>query len=100
MIRNVILISLMVMASTAVKAEIDPSQVTYMALAQIQDCLDLGVSRVMTLPAMDARSGLSFRGLGATLGIGVMTLLFFVPAALLSELLMRRGETRGSSETA
>lgn len=100
MIRKVILISLMVMASTAVKAEIDPAQVTYMALAQIQDCLDLGVSRAMTLPAVGAGSGLSFRGLGATLGVGVMTLLFFVPAALLSELLMRRDDTPGSSEAA
>ena len=100
MIRNVILISLMILVSTAAQANIDPAQVTYMALAQIQDCLDLRVSQAMKMPGMGSGTGLSFRGLGATLGVGVMTLLFFVPAALLSEMLMRRGESRGSSETA
>ncbi|MEP5567610.1 MAG: hypothetical protein ABJN62_07240 [Halioglobus sp.] len=96
MIRNAILIVMMLMLSTAANAEIDTARVTYMALAQIQNCLDLRVSQAITMPPMGSGTGLSFRGLGAMLGVGMMTLLFFVPAALLSEMLMRRGENRDS----
>ncbi len=93
MIRRLIVMSLMVLISAAANAEMDPTQVTHMALAQLQDCIDRPVAQVIGLPEAGAGNGLSFRGLGATLGIGVMTLLFFVPAALLSELLMRRAKS-------
>ena len=100
MFRVFILLSLIVIVSTVVKAEVDPGQVSSMALAQIQHCLDLRVTGVASMPVARNEIGLSFRGLGATLGIGLMTLLFFVPAALFSEFLMRRGEQSDQTETA
>lgn len=99
MLRTIILISLVVVGSVMVKAEVDPGRTANAALMQLQDCLDMRVTRSVSLPAVGSESGLSVRGLGATLGIGLMTIMFFVPAALLSELLMSRGESRDSSGT-
>ncbi|MEH6585497.1 MAG: hypothetical protein V7720_03010 [Halioglobus sp.] len=99
MLRTIILLSLVVVGSVMVKAEVDPGRTVNAALVQIQDCLDMRVTRSVSIPAPVSGSGLSVRGLGATLGIGLMTIMFFVPAALLSELLMNRGEARDSSGT-
>ena len=57
--------------------------------------------RVAVTPSLQVASpdaGLSVQGLAAMLGIGVLTMMFFVPAALLSEFLMRRGGRADSAE--
>jgi hypothetical protein len=82
-----------------VRAEVEPGHNANAELVQVQDCLDLRASHTISSPTVGAEPGLSFRGLGATLGIGLMTLMFFVPAALLSEALMRRGDAADCSDT-
>ena len=99
MLRIFILLTAVVAISVLVKAEGDPARVGNVALIQMQDCLDLRIPNASTLPAQPGAQGLSMKGLGAMLGIGALTIMFFVPAALLSELLMRRDERREHHDT-
>ncbi len=71
-----------------------PQQVVNAALVQVQDCLELNRTQGATYLALDSgnREGLTLRGLMATLGIGLLSILFFVPAALVAEYLIRRGD--------
>ena len=99
MLRMIFLVALVFTSSLLLRAEINPAQTTSGALVQAQDCLDMPAPQVTAAPSDVNAEGLSFRGLGATLGIGLMTVMFFVPAALVAELLMRRGEGRGRAGT-
>lgn len=87
------LVALVIVASVLVRADGDPARPTNAALIQIEDCLDLRVAQAPAMQPPGSDSGLSLRGLAGMLGIGALTIMFFVPAALLSELLMRRGKT-------
>ena len=98
MLRSILLLAVVVVASVLVRAEGDPSRPTNAALVQIEDCLDMRVTSAPNLQAASPDKGLSVQGLGAMLGIGVLTMMFFVPAALLSELLMRRNSRPDSAE--
>ena len=105
MYRFILLLSLIVVIAVWVKAEGEPVRSVNAALVQVDDCLDLRIPRepVSLTPVGGqgaAAGGLSVRGIGATLGIGLLTIMFFVPAALLSELLMRRGGRSGASDEA
>lgn len=97
MLRIVILLTLVVVASVLVRADGDPVRPTNAALVQLEDCLDLRVAQAPAMENHSADGGISLRGLVAMLGIGALTIMFFVPAALLSELLMRRGQQPAAS---
>ncbi|RLQ23865.1 hypothetical protein DWB85_01555 [Seongchinamella sediminis] len=87
------LLALVVVASVLVRADGDPARPTNAELVQIEDCLDLRIAQAPARQSAAPDGGISLRGLAAMLGIGALTIMFFVPAALLSELLMRRGKS-------
>ena len=93
MVRGLMLAALVVVASVLVRADGDAARPTNAALVQFEDCLDLKVARTPAMHSSSTDNGLSLRGVVSMLGIGALTIMFFVPAALLSELLMRRGKT-------
>ena len=92
MLRLCVLLSLVVAATVLVRAEGTPGRVANVGLIQMEDCLDLRIPQVSASTMQSSKQGLSLQGLGAMLGIGALTIMFFVPAALLSEMFMRRGE--------
>ncbi|TDG14890.1 hypothetical protein E2F43_01205 [Seongchinamella unica] len=98
MLRGMILVGLVVIASVLVRVDGDPARPASAALIQAGDCLDQRVTQTPAIQSPGSGSGLSVRGLAAMLGIGVLTIMFFLPAALLSELLMRRGKNPEHSE--
>ena len=53
----------------------------HVALVQLQDCLELNAAQ----PMAGQGEGLSFNALGRALMIGCLSILLFVPAALLAE---------------
>lgn len=67
-----------------------PAQV---ALVQLQDCLELNAAH----RAAPQGEGLSLMALGRALGIGILSMVFFVPAALLTEYLSDRRQERGAA---
>ena len=93
MLRGLMLAGLVIIASVLVRADGDPARPTNAALIQMEDCLDLRIAQAASPASSGPDSGLSLRGLVGMLAIGALTIMFFVPAALLSELLMRRGKT-------
>ena len=97
MLRGFMLLVLVVVASVLVRADGDPARPTNAALVQMEDCLDLRVTRAPAMQPRGPDSGISVQGLAAMLGIGALTSMVVVPAALLSELLMRRN--RNSEHT-
>ncbi len=84
----------LVFCGILVQADSGPQQVVNSALIQVQDCLELNQSvRAGHSPVNDTLdSGLTFGALFATLGIGLLSILFFVPAALVAECIIRRGD--------
>ncbi|QFU75094.1 hypothetical protein EY643_05215 [Halioglobus maricola] len=62
----------------------------HVALVQLQDCLELNLTHQMA----GQGEGLSLSGIARALGIGILSILFFVPAALLAELLSGGGDDR------
>ena len=92
MLRVCVVLCLVVAATVLVRAEGNPGRAANVALIQMEDCLDLRIPQVSASTVPSSAQGLSLQGLGAMLGIGALTIMFFVPAALLSEMFMRRGE--------
>ena len=89
------------MAAGAVHAGPGVGVAADMLLAHVGECLDVvrnqagSLSMPMLVPGSGREIGL--RQVASTLGIGALTVLFFVPTALVSELLMRRGDSAGES---
>jgi hypothetical protein len=92
--RIVILLGMMVSTTLVLRAESGSSQAVNAALVQVQDCLEISGSRLVTaLPDEGGeRSGLTLRSLFVTLAIGCLSILFCVPAALVAEYFSRRGD--------
>lgn len=93
--RIVILVPVLLVAGVFARADVNTSATASAALVQIQDCLDLKLDQQASMPAItdhrgQGANGLSLRGLASTLGIGLLTIICFVPAALLAEMLTRR----------
>ena len=88
---------LIVALSTAVlaRAELNPADTTRV---HMQDCLDLRIDPGVA--ADGGASGLSLRGLAATLGIGLLSMLFLLPVALVCDWLMRRDRAADAARTA
>jgi hypothetical protein len=89
------LILVPVLAVAGVLARADGGQATPVsaALVQIQDCLDLPMANPAGFGLEKSEAaGLSLRAIASTLGIGLLSILLFVPAALLSEFFIRRGD--------
>ena len=98
--RILILLMLMVSATLALRAENGSSQAVSAALVQVQDCLEISGTRLVPALAGEVgeRAGLTLGSLLATLAIGCLSILFFVPAALVAEYVFRRagGDCPGS----
>ena len=92
--RVLFLVGGLAFAGILAEAAGSPQQVVNAALVQVQDCLELNRTQGAAYLALDSgnREGLTLRGLAATLGIGLLSILFFVPAALVAEYLIRRGD--------
>lgn len=102
--RALFVLGLLLAVAAVSGADINPSSQVNGALVQIQDCFDVqlgNAARVSGMYPTDTAggSGLSLRALAATLGIGLLSILFFVPAALLSEFFIRRGDTQPGQPT-
>ncbi len=91
--RVAILACLMFTATLVLRAESGSPQVVNTALVQVQHCLELGGAKLAPiLPGEGGESpGLTWRSLFATLAIGILSILFCVPAALVAEYLSRSG---------
>ena len=91
--RTLIVITGLAAAVVLAQADGSSQQAVNAALVQVQDCLELNkLSSGAGLDGSDdSAKGLTLRGLAATLGIGLLSILFFVPAALVSEYVIRRG---------
>ena len=89
---------LVVTLSTAVLAVATPNPAD---AAEARDvyCLDAPVAEG-DMPAAGPGGGITLRGLVATLGIGLMSLLCLVPVALLSEWIMGRERSADDSRAA
>ena len=93
--RSLIVIGGLVMAVFLAQADGNSQRVVNAALVQVQDCLELNQagSSARVLPGSnDTGEGLTLRSLFVTLGIGLLSILFFVPAALITEYVTRRGD--------
>lgn len=92
-----LLLVLTITLFTAMAGGGDLSPVDEPAYAEVQ-CADL--PELHRGGAVDAgASGLSLRGLFATLGIGLLSLMFLVPMALFADWLMGRNKTGEESPT-
>ena len=74
-------------------------------LIQIQGCLELQAAQCASTEITQlghvnrGMGGLSVQALVSTLGIGLLSLVCFVPTALLAEMWMRRNNKRGKSDS-
>ena len=86
--RYVSVLGLVLLAAVFVQTQAGTATPAHAALVQLQDCLELNVAHQM----VSQGEGLSFGAVGRALGIGFLSILFFVPAALLAELLSGGGD--------
>lgn len=93
--RMLIFVPLLAVAAVMARQDVGQAAPVNAALMQIQDCLDLPARQAVVGIEKNAAAGLSLRALGATLGIGLLSILLFVPAAFLSEFFIRRGDGHG-----
>ena len=91
--RVALLFGLMVAVTLVLRAENGAPQAVNAALVQMQDCLELGGTRLAPMLPEEGgdRPGITLRSLFVTLGIGILSVLFCVPAALVAEYLSRSG---------
>ena len=93
--RMLIFVPLLAVAAVIARPNVGPTAPVNAALMQIQDCLDLPAKQAVVGIEKNAAAGLSLRALGATLGIGLLSILLFLPAAFLSEFFICRGDGNG-----
>lgn len=91
--RTAIVILSLALAGVLAQADGRPQQAASAALVQVQEGLEEKQAASEMHPAGYGNSaeGLTLRGLVATLGIGLLSILFFVPVALVAEYFIRRG---------
>lgn len=102
--RVLVALGMLIAVAAVSGADINPSSQVNGALVQIQDCFDVQLGSAAKVSGMyhtdtAGGPGLSLKTLAATLGIGLLSILFFVPAALLSEFFIRRGDTQPGQPT-
>lgn len=90
--RSVLVIFALTLAGILAQADGRPQRAVSAALVQVQDCFEekQALSSVQAQEGGTSGEGLTLRGLFATLAIGLLSILFCVPAALIAEFVQRR----------
>lgn len=95
---TVLALAMLLTVAWLVPAERVGSQGVSAALVQVQDCLELSGTRLSRVRPghSGADSSFTLRAIGSMLAIGLLSILFCVPAALAAEYLSRRAPLKRS----